>query len=236
MGGCVLVVEDERKIRDVLRHYLEHRGLSVLTTGSGAEAIDLLDRAHVDLVVLDLGLPDVPGEEVVHRAVRGLGIPVLMLTARAEVEDRIRGLRQGATDYVTKPFSPREVAARVVTILSRTCTALRSIPTFGGGRLTVDADRRLVSVDDEPVDLTVSEWRLLLALTTRPGRPLGRVELMDQIRPAHHDGSTRIVDTHIKNLRRKLDRPGATEPGQDRSVIETVTSVGYRFALPPDHH
>ncbi len=244
MPACVLVVEDERKIRELLRSYLEHEGLSVVTTGSGAEAIQLARSARPDLILLDLGLPDVPGEEVVREVREFSTAPVIMLTARTEVDDRIRGLRLGADDYVTKPFSPREVALRVLAVLRRTGAEGPRPISFGRGRLVIDETARTVVVEGHPAPLTRSEWDLLSALTGAPGRVFSRSELVNRIRGYEFDGYERIIDTHVKNLRRKLQPPGpGPGPGegdggqggeQGAGVIETVIGAGYRLGLRRD--
>src|SRR5579859_5981726 len=167
MAATVLVVEDEKQIRDVLRRYLERAGYAVLTTGSGAQAIELLADRAVDLTVLDLGLPDVDGTEVLRQARATADLPVLVLTARSALEDRIAGLRLGADDYVCKPFSPTEVVLRVQAVLSRARGAGQSataIAGYGGGRLRIDETRHEVTLDGARVDLTATEWGLLAAL------------------------------------------------------------------------
>src|SRR5580693_3855647 len=178
MTATVLLVEDERKLRELVRSYLERAGLSVLSTSSGAEAITLAASAAPDLVVLDLGLPDVPGETVA-RELRAAGpVPILMLTAKAAEEDRIAGLELGADDYVTKPFSPRELVLRVQAILRRGAPAGgQGTASYGGGTLDIDEPQREVTVRNALVELTPTEWGILVALTTVPGRVYSRYEL-----------------------------------------------------------
>ncbi len=231
MATTVLVVEDELKIRELLRSYLEREGWSVLTTGSGAEALSLAAGGSVDLVVLDLGLPDVPGETVAAEIRRTSATPILMLTARAGEEDRIRGLELGADDYVTKPFSPREVVLRASAILRRTAvsTSAGSSSSFGGGALTVDEARHEATVRGERVELTPTEWGLLNALAAVPGRVYSRLELLNRVR-GYELSSERVVDSHVKNLRRKLE----ADP-QHPEIIETVMGAGYRLGLARDH-
>jgi DNA-binding response OmpR family regulator len=226
----VLVVEDEPKIRELLRGYLERAGLSVVTTGSGAEAITLAAATRPDLIVLDLRLPDVPGEEVA-REVRALGsIPILMLTAKAGEDDRIRGLELGADDYVTKPFSPREVLLRVQAILRRAGAVGDAAATtsFGGGRLRVDSERHELTVDGRRVDVTPTEWGLLTTLAAAPGRVYSRAELLNRVR-GYEFASERAIDSHIKNLRRKIEADPA-----DPQLVVTVLGAGYRLAVPRD--
>src|ERR1019366_4028161 len=193
MTATVLVVEDEKKIRDLLRGMLERAGLVVVSTGSGAEAIDLARRAQPDLVLLDLGLPDVPGEEVA-REIRRLGqSPILMLTAKVAERDRIAGLELGADDYVTKPFSPRELVLRVQAVLRRgSGPASGEGPlSFGGGQLVVDEDRHQVTVRGAAAELTPTEWGILLALAGASGRVYSRYELINRVRGYEFEGYER---------------------------------------------
>jgi DNA-binding response OmpR family regulator len=225
----VLVVEDERDIREVLRRYLERAGLSVLTTGTGAEAIRLLTSAPPDLVVLDLGLPDVDGTDVLREIQVAGRPPVLVLTARSTVDDRIHGLQLGADDYVTKPFSPAEVVLRVQAVLHR--SGGRPVPggpvTYGQGRLRIDEPRHEASLDGRSLDLTPTEWDLLAAVAAAPERVFSRYELVNRIRGYEYAGYERTIDSHVKNLRHKLGVSGA-------DVLETVLGVGYRLRLRRD--
>jgi DNA-binding response OmpR family regulator len=227
----VLVVEDERDIREVLRRYLERAGLSVLTTGTGtgAEAIRLLTSAPPDLVLLDLGLPDVDGTDVL-REIRAAGRPpVLVLTARSTVDDRIHGLQLGADDYVTKPFSPAEVVLRVQAVLHRSGgqPGPGGPVTYGQGRLRIDEPRHEALLDGRSLDLTPTEWDLLAAVAAAPERVFSRYELVNRIRGYEYAGYERTIDSHVKNLRHKLGASGA-------DVLETVLGVGYRLRLRRD--
>ena len=228
----MLVVEDERDIREVLRRYLERAGLSVLTTGTGAEAIRLLASAPPDLVVLDLGLPDVDGTDVL-REIHSAGYPpVVVLTARSTVEDRIHGLQLGADDYVTKPFSPAEVVLRVQAVLHRSGGQPSSEGgqvTYGEGRLRIDEPRHEAWLDGRALDLTPTEWGLLTAVAAAPGRVFSRYELVNRIRGYEYAGYERTIDSHVKNLRRKLGPSGA-------DLLETELGVGYRLSLKRDDH
>ena len=228
---CVLVVEDERKIRDLLRTYLEHDGLSVITTGSGAEAITLAGQSHPDLIVLDLRLPDVPGEDVAREVRTQAAIPILMLTAKTGTADRIHGLELGADDYVTKPFSPREVVLRVRAILRRAAgeADAEQLASYGGGQLLIDETRHHVTAHGQPAGLTSTEWKLLTTLASVPGRVFTRYELVNRARGYEYEGYERTIDSHIRNLRRKIDT-GPREPG----LIETATGTGYRLAVTRD--
>ncbi|HET7489739.1 MAG TPA: response regulator transcription factor [Acidimicrobiales bacterium] len=231
MAATVLVVEDEVKIRELVRGYLERAGLSVVTTGSGAEALTLHDEVHPDLVVLDLRLPDVAGETVAAEIRRQAATPIVMLTAKASEADRIAGLELGADDYLTKPFSPRELVLRVQAVLRRTSSpaAAGGAVSFGGGEVVVDADRREVTVRGTAVELTATEWAILEALASAPGRVFSRFELVNRARGYEFDGYERTVDSHVKNVRRKLE----ADPSHPR-IVTTVVGTGYRFGLRRD--
>jgi DNA-binding response OmpR family regulator len=230
VAATVLLVEDERKLRELVRSYLERAGFAVLSTESGAEALTLATSASPDLVVLDLGLPDVPGEAVARELRAAGSTPILMLTAKSAEEDRIRGLELGADDYVTKPFSPRELVLRVQAILRRGGPAAGQGPaSYGEGTLVIDEPRRLVTVRGAAVDLTPTEWGLLVALASVPGRVYSRFELINLVRGYEFEGYERTVDSHVKNLRRKVEE----EPASPR-IIQTVLGGGYRLGLTRD--
>ena len=225
--ATILVVEDERDIRDLLRRYLERAGHSVLTSGTGAEALRLLEDGSADLVLLDLGLPDIDGFEVLRFA-SVIGVSVIALTARSSVEDRIRGLEKGADDYVTKPFSPQEVVLRVNAVLGRHSSDARDdVRSYGGGRLLVDSQRHVASLDASPLELTPTEWGVLTALASVPGRVFSRAELVNRVRGYEFVGYERTIDSHVKNLRHKLGDDGSR-------ILETVLGVGYRLGLNRD--
>ena len=223
----VLVVEDEQDIREALRRYLERAGLSVLTASTGAEALRLIETIRPDLLLLDLGLPDIDGMDVLASAVPD--IPVIVLTARTSVNDRIAGLRMGADDYVVKPFSPTEVVLRVRAVLGRG-DRLRepaAIGSFGGGRLQIDEAGHRATLAGHVLALTPHEWGLLLALASAPGRVFTRRELVERVSGYTFEGYERAVDSHVKNLRHKLG-----PDGQD--VVQTVVGFGYRLGLSAD--
>jgi DNA-binding response OmpR family regulator len=231
VGSAILVVEDEPKLRELVRAYLERDGLGVLSTGSGAEAITLAAQADPDLVVLDLRLPDVAGEEVAREIRLASDIPIVMLTAKAAEEDRISGLELGADDYLTKPFSPRELALRVHAILrrGRTGEASNGPLGFGDGELVIDEERRRAAVRGDEVQLTPTEWGILVTLARVPGRVYSRYELINMIRGYEFTGYERTIDSHVKNLRSKveLDR-------RSPRIVETVFGGGYRLGLRRD--
>ncbi|MGO8961816.1 MAG: response regulator transcription factor [Streptosporangiaceae bacterium] len=230
MVQTVLLVEDERKLRDLVRSYLELAGFMVLSTDSGAEAISMFGSAAPDLVVLDLGLPDVPGETVA-REIRAAGAtPIVMLTAKSSEEDRVAGLELGSDDYVTKPFSPRELVLRVQAILRRGGPAMGpGTDSYGGGVLVIDESRRTVQVRGEPADLTPTEWGILVALAAVPGRVYSRSELINRVRGYEFEGYERTIDSHVKNMRRKIEE----DPGSP-VIIQTVLGGGYRLGLTRD--
>src|ERR1700723_2476649 len=229
MAATVLLVEDQRKLRELVRSYLERAGFIALSTGSGAEAITLAASAAPDLMVLDLGLPDVPGETVA-REVRASGpVPIVMLTAKAAEEDRIAGLEMGADDYVTKPFSPRELVLRCQAILrrgGRTDTGADQPASYGEGALVIDEQRRSVEIRGTGVALTPTEWGVLVALATVPGRVYSRYEIINRTRGYEFEGYERSVDSHVKNLRRKIE----VDAGRPE-IIQTVLGGGYRLGL-----
>jgi DNA-binding response OmpR family regulator len=233
MATTVLVVEDERKLRDLVRSYLERAGFTVLSTESGAEAITMATASAPDLVILDLGLPDVPGETVARelRATPATtATPILMLTAKSAEEDRIRGLELGADDYVTKPFSPRELVLRVQAILRRGApAAAQGVTSYGAGELVIDEPQRQAMVRGTAVALTPTEWGVLVALATVPGRVYSRFELINRVRGYEFEGYERTVDSHVKNLRRKVE----DDPGNPR-IVQTVLGGGYRLGLARD--
>jgi len=180
--------------------------------------------------VLDLGLPDIPGEEVARELRSTVGVPILMLTARSGDEDRIRGLELGADDYVTKPFVPRELVLRVQAVLRRHVPqGSDGVASFDGGELVVDQERREVTVRGSLAALTPTEWALLVALAATPGRVYSRAELINRTRGYEYEGYERTVDSHVKNLRRKLE----VDPSEPR-IVETVLGGGYRLGLTRD--
>ena len=232
MERRVLVVDDEPKIRAVLRAYLEADGFEVSEAATGREAL----RAATDsarapaLVLLDVGLPDLDGLEVLRTVRQTSDLPVVLVTARAEEVDKLVGLGVGADDYVTKPFSPREVVARVRAVLRRggagpAPAAEERVHRFDG--LQIDETRHEVVLDGTPVELSALEFSLLVALATSPGRVYSRAQLLEQVWGYDFYGDERVVDVHVRNLRKAL-RDDATAP----RLIGTVRGVGYKFLLP----
>jgi DNA-binding response OmpR family regulator len=210
---------------------LEQAGFAVLSAASGAEAISLASSAGPDLIVLDLGLPDVAGESVARELRVAGATPILMLSAKCAEADRIAGLELGADDYVTKPFNLRELVLRVQAILRRGGTANGcGVSRFGTGMLVIDEPRRQALVRGTVVELTPTEWGILTALAAVPGRVYSRRELMNTVRGCESDGYERTIDAHVKNLRRKVEQ----NPRQKPTTIQTVHGGGYRLGLTRD--
>ena len=225
MTATVLLVEDERKLRDLVRSYLERAGFTVLSTGSGAEAIDLGSSAAPDLVILDLGLPDVPGETVARELRATRPVPILMLTAKAAEEDRIAGLELGADDYVTKPFSPRELVLRVQAVLRRGSPAAGlGAASYGGGVMVIDEPRREVTVRDARVELTPTEWGILELLVHNAGKLVPQRQVLHDVWGPQYEDQTHYLRVYLAQLRRKLE----PDPSHPRYLI-TEPGLGYRF-------
>jgi two-component system, OmpR family, alkaline phosphatase synthesis response regulator PhoP len=226
----VLVVDDEPKIVQLARDYLEHAGFEVVTTGDGARAVELAQARGPDLIVLDLGLPSMDGLDVTRALRAESNVPIVILTARDDEVDRILGLELGADDYMTKPFSPRELVARVRSVLRRSD---RPAPGREGrlvaGDLVVDRERHAVEVAGRPVELTATEFSLLATLAAQPGRVFTRSQLLDALHGVAFESYERAIDAHVKNIRRKLE----PDPHAPRYLM-TVHGVGYRVADPGD--
>ncbi len=226
----ILLVEDEKNIRDAVAAYLERAGYWVTPAADGQEAVDAFSLHQFDLVILDLMLPRLPGEKVCRIIRDTSDVPIIMLTAKGEVEDRIVGLELGADDYLIKPFSPRELVARVRALLRRAhidSEPQREVLDFGG--LTIDLNGHKVLVNDEEVDLTASELKLLTTLSRYPGRVYSRMELVEKVLGYDFEGYERTIDSHVKNLRAKI----GDDPRNPRWIY-TVHGVGYRFEVPRD--
>jgi two-component system alkaline phosphatase synthesis response regulator PhoP len=221
----VLVVDDERNIVELVRLYLEKEGFAVVTASDGEQALVQYERTGPDLVVLDLMLPKLDGFEVCRELRRRGDVPILMLTARSEDVDAIVGLELGADDYVTKPFNPRALVARVKAILRRTDATARGGRPIQVGDLRIDPRRREASVGDRRLDLRAREFDLLAALARDPGVVLTRDALLEDVWGTDFPGETRTVDVHVAEVRKKL--------GNDGPQVETVRGIGYRLVPPP---
>ncbi|NOZ73537.1 MAG: response regulator transcription factor [Chloroflexi bacterium] len=224
MNATILVVDDEQTIRETVRAYLEREGYTVHTASDGAQALKAVQAFHPDLVVLDIMLPEIDGLEVLRRLRQTSDVWVLMLTARAEEVDKILGLKLGADDYLTKPFSPRELVARVEAILRRGRNALSGEPPLVFPHIRIDPEARRVWCGEEEIELTPIEFDLLLVLARHRGRVLSREQLIEQVWDYDYYGDERVVDVHIGRLRKKL---AAASPTAE--IISTVRGVGYRF-------
>jgi DNA-binding response OmpR family regulator len=225
----ILVVEDEMKIARLVRDYLEHAGFDVMVAADGGAAVAATRGSKPDLVVLDLGLPGLDGLDVTRELRRSSNVPIVMLTARGDEADRIVGLELGADDYVVKPFSPKELVARVRAVLRRTESTQRRSAGSGGvlraGDVEVDEDRMRVQVAGRSVDLTPTEFQLLATFVREPGRVFTRAQLLDAVHGVAFESYERAIDAHVKNIRKKIE----PTPGRPTYLL-TVHGVGYRFA------
>lgn len=222
----IMIVDDEDKIRDVIASYLHKDGFHCLEAGTGADALDRLRKDAIDLIVLDLMLPDMSGEQVCQTIRSQSAVPILMLTAKIAEENKIHGLTIGADDYMTKPFDPRELAARVRAILRRTDDYRLPADrvSFRNGELVIDSAQNEVFRQSKKVNLTPSELKLLLVMARHPERRFTREELVEKVLGFDFEGDARAIDQHVKNLRQKIE----PDPGKP-TYIQTVYGTGYRF-------
>lgn len=221
----VLVVDDELKITRLLRDYLQQAGFSVLTAADGPSALAIARRDQPDMIVLDLGLPGLDGLDVTRSLRTTSDVPIIMLTARADESDRIVGLELGADDYLIKPFSPKELVARVRAVLRRVDASVEAPDVVRALGLSIDTARRSVSVEGADVELTPTEYDLLLFFGRSPGRVFTRSQLLDAIHGVAFESYERAIDAHIKNLRRKIE----PDPAHPKYLL-TVYGVGYKYA------
>jgi DNA-binding response OmpR family regulator len=219
----ILVVDDEKKIIDIIKAYLEKEGYRVISATDGKAALHLALNQSPDLIILDLMLPEISGWDVCRAIRKESEVPIIMLTARDEVTDKIIGLEMGADDYVTKPFDPKELISRVRAIFRRTESKVRSEGIIQVGDLSIDTARRQVRRDGALIDLTPNEFDLLRVMAEEPGRVFSRMQLLDKVQGSAYEGYERTIDSHIKNLRKKLE-PDTEHP---RYII-TVFGVGYK--------
>jgi DNA-binding response OmpR family regulator len=228
MNERILIVDDEASIHEVARAYLERDGFIVHSAYGGREGLDLALTKRPALIVLDLMLPDLSGEQICKEVRSRSDVPILMLTAKSTEDQRVAGLQLGADDYLVKPFSPRELVARIKAILRRAGGDVQVAEQlrFDDGRLVIDNTRHEVLIDSEPVDLTATEYRLLSALAQYPGRAYSRLELVNRVQGHDFEGYERTIDAHVKNLRHKIE----PDPRHPR-YVETVQSVGYRLGV-----
>jgi DNA-binding response OmpR family regulator len=226
MAKTILVVDDEKRLRDMLHAYLVQEGFRVVTAADGQEAMFIARDQRPDLIILDLMMPEMGGYEFLRSHSRERDTPVIVLTARLEENDKVLGLELGADDYVTKPFSLRELTARVRAVLRRAGEKLPDAGVLSVSDITLDPTSRLVSVGQARVDLTPSEFDLLAVLMSAPGRAFSRSDLLDRLQGMAFEGYERTIDVHIRNLRAKIE----PDPRNPR-YVETVYGIGYRFTV-----
>jgi two-component system, OmpR family, alkaline phosphatase synthesis response regulator PhoP len=226
--ATILVVDDEPRIVQIVRDYLQHGGFAVLVASDGPSALRTARTGHPDLIVLDLGLPGQGGLDVARALRRDGDVPIIMLTARSEESDKLVGLELGADDYMTKPFSPKELVARVRSVLRRVEGTSRKSDTIRvGSDVSLDVPRMEARFAGRRVDLTKTEFQLLATLARQPGRVFTRAQLLDAVRGVAFESYERAIDAHVKNIRRKIE----PDPRSPR-YLQTVFGVGYRFAEP----
>ena len=225
MAKKILVVDDKPELRTLLKSYLSQEGFEVVTAGDGQEALYVARREKPDLIILDLMMPEMGGYDFMRAYSREADTPVIILTARLDENEKVLGLELGADDYVTKPFSPRELTARVRAVLRRLDKQSSGQEMLRSGEIQLDRAGRSTLVGGQPVDLTPSEFELLATLMATPGRVFSRLELLDRLQGTAYEGYERTIDVHIRNLRAKIE-PDASNP----QYIETIYGAGYRFA------
>lgn len=222
----ILVVDDEKRLRDLVQAYLTGEGFRVVTAANGQEALFVARHEKPDLILLDLLMPEMGGYEFIRVYTQERDVPIIILTAKLEEGDKVLGLELGADDYVTKPFSMRELTARVRAALRRAAKPPVESDVLRAANIVVDRSGRLVTVDGQRVDLTPSEFELLVGLMSAPGRAFTRLELLERVQGDAYDGYERTIDVHVRNLRTKIE----PDPSQPR-YIESVYGVGYRFVV-----
>jgi two-component system, OmpR family, response regulator len=220
----ILVVDDEKKIVDIIRAYLEKEGYQVIPAFDGKMALNLAQNQHPDLIVLDLMLPETSGWDVCRAIRKTSEVPIIMLTARDEVTDKIIGLEMGADDYITKPFDAKELVSRIRAVLRRSESNLVRKNSIRINDLTIDNEKRQVRRSDSVIDLTPNEFDLLYVMAENPGRVFSRMQLLDKVQGDAYEGYERTIDSHIKNLRKKLE----TDPEHPRYIV-TVHGIGYKL-------
>ena len=220
----ILIIEDEKSVSEILKAYFEKEGYGVYSTESGLDGIEIFRKEKIDLVILDLMLPDIDGEEVCKILRRISDVYIFMLTAKSTLSDKIEGLNIGADEYLTKPLSPRELTARVNALFRRVDGGKDNVLSIDDGKLIIYIDKRMVKLNKEEVNLTPNEFDILYALASNRGKVFTREAIIERVFGIDFDGSDRIVDVHIKNLRKKIE-----EDSKAPGYIITVTKVGYKF-------
>ncbi len=226
MPKTILVVDDAKNLRTMVASYLEQEGFSVLTAANGREALQTTERTSPDLIILDLMMPEMGGYEFLSEYGRGYDVPIIILTAKLEEDDKVIGLELGADDYVTKPFSMRELTARVRAVLRRVSKESKGKEILQAADIVLDKDNRRVTVGERQVDLTPSEFGILEVLIIEPGNVCSRLDMLDHLQGNTYEGYERTIDVHVRNLRTKIE-PNPKKP----RYIETVYGVGYRFSI-----
>lgn len=224
MNNNILIVEDEKGVSEILKAYLEKEGYGVYLTENGLDGIEVFRKEKIDLVILDLMLPDIEGEEVCKILRRISDVYIFMLTAKSTLSDKIEGLNIGADEYLTKPLSPRELTARVNALFRRVGEKHDNILSFNNNKLIIDNDRRVIKVNGEEISLTPNEFDILCVLASNKGKVFSREAIIERAFGIDFDGSDRIIDVHIKNLRKKIE-----EDSKSPRYILTVTKIGYKF-------
>ena len=227
MAQTILIVDDERRLVSLVQSYLTQDGFRVVTANNGREALAVARKEKPDLIILDIMMPEMNGYDFMRQHRNERSTPIILLTARVDDEEKVVGLELGADDYMTKPFRPRELMARVHAVLRRTENQLPVVQILKVMDITLDRDQRMVQIGDRLVELTPSEFDLLAALMAAPGRVYSRLDLLNVLQGVRYEGYERTVDTHIKNLRAKIE-PDPRSP----CYIETVYGIGYRFHRP----
>ncbi|OOM10589.1 response regulator transcription factor [Clostridium saccharobutylicum] len=220
----ILIIEDEKSVSDVIKAYLEKEGYGVYSTENGLDGIEIFRKERIDLVILDLMLPDIDGEEVCKILRKISDVYIFMLTAKSTLSDKIEGLNIGADEYLTKPLSPRELTARVNALFRRVGGSKENVLFFNDNKLIIDVDKRLVKLNGQEVNLTPNEFDILYVLASNKGKAFTREAIIERVFGIDFDGSDRSIDVHIKNLRKKIE-----EDTKSPRYILTVTKIGYKF-------
>ncbi len=224
--STILIIEDEQTLARVLQSYLEREGFQVITTNRGDTGYDMSLTRNVDLILLDLNLPGMDGMDIAREIVKQKNTPIIMITARVEELDKLKGLETGADDYITKPFSPREVVARVKTVLRRVNRTIDGTDKVETGLIEIDVNAHTVKKAGRHIELTPSEFEILLLLARNPGRVFTRFQLLEAIQGQSYEGYERTIDAHIKNLRSKIE-----DNAKNPVLIKTVFGIGYKFLV-----
>ena len=231
MAKTILVVDDEERLVSLLKAYLSNEGFRIVTAKNGRDALFQARNEKPDLILLDIMMPEMDGYEFIRQHRKERETPIILLTAKIEESDKVAGLELGADDYVTKPFSPRELTARIRAVLRRAGQEMPKADVLRSGDIVLDRSNHVVTVKENPTDLTRSEFDLLAALMSSPGRTYTRLDLLDYLQGSAYEGYERTIDAHVKNLRAKIE-----DDPRDPRYIETVYGIGYRFKPENSNH